>query len=154
MKHNWDDILSNFDKPEPADAAAPKVPGRKPLKNAGEQKQETVDGFDVGQLKSSTWSINGTAREFYTIGELAKAVGRKAVTLRSWEAKGWLPVPKYRTPKPSREQIPGKPAKGNRLYSRKQVLYLVAAAEEFGLRDPLHADWDGFRHRMKSYPQD
>ena len=152
MKQNWDDILSKFDKPAPDDA--PTVPGKKPLKNAGVQPQETVDGFDIGQLKYTTWTINGSPREFYSIGELAKAVGRKAVTLRSWEAKGWLPAPKYRTPKPSREQIPGKPAKGKRLYSREQVLYLVAAAAEFRLQDYTAADWDGFRHHMKSYPQD
>lgn len=153
MKQNWDDILSKFDKPAPEDDA-PAVPGKRPLKNVDTNKQEALDSFDIDQLKSSTWAINGVAREFYTIGQLAKAIGRKPVTLRSWEAKGWLPVPKYRTPKPSKEQIPGRPAKGNRLYSREQVLYLVAAAEAFDLRDPLNADWDGFRHHMKDYPQD
>jgi hypothetical protein len=152
-KQNWDDILSKFDKPAPDADEAPAVPGKKPLKNAG-KPEEKVDGFDISQLKSTTWSIGGVVREFYTIGELAKAVGRKAVTLRSWETKGWLPAPKYRTPKPSREQIPGKPAKGNRLYSREQVLYLVAAAEEFRLQDYTAADWDGFRRHMQKYPQD
>jgi hypothetical protein len=152
-KQNWDDILSKFDKPEPA-TSAPAVPGKKPLKNAGTKPPETVDGFDIDQLKSTTWAIGGVAREFYTIGQLANAIGRSAVTLRSWEAKGWLPPPRYRTPKPSREQIPGKPAKGKRLYSREQVLYLVAAAEEFRLRDYTAGDWDGFRRHMKNYPQD
>lgn len=151
-KQNWDDILSNFDKPAP-DVEAPVVPGRKPLKNLV-QSEETVDGFDIGQLKSTKWAIGGVVREFYTIGELSKAVGRKAVTLRSWESKGWLPAPKYRTPKPAKEQLPGKPAKGKRLYSREQVLYLVAAAAEFRLQDYTAADWDGFRRHMKKYPQD
>jgi hypothetical protein len=152
-KQNWDDILSKFDKPAPPTDDAPTVPGKKPLKNAG-NKPEKVDGFDINELKSTTWAIGGKTREFYTIGEVAKAVGRSAITLRSWESKGWLPAPKYRTPKPSGEQIPGKPAKGKRLYSREQVLYLVAAAERFCLRDYTAGDWDGFRRHMQNYPQD
>jgi hypothetical protein len=150
MKDDWDDILSKFDKPAPD---APTVPGRRPLKNAGDDP-EPLDGFNLAELKSTTWHIGGEDREFYSIGELAKAIGRTPVTVRSWESKGWLPAPRFRTPSPRAEQLPGKAMKGKRLYSAEQVLYLVSAVRDFNLVEPQTADWDGFHRRMKQYPKD
>lgn len=138
-----------------AEDDGPIVPGSKPLKNTSTRRViRGPEGFDISELKSTTWNIGGQPRQFYTVGELAKALGREPVTIRSWEHKGWMPPPKFRTPKPRGVQLPDKAMKGRRLYTQEQVLYLVSAVRDFGLVEPKTADWGGFHLRMLEYPQD
>lgn len=92
----------------------------------------------------------GQTKKLYTIGALASALGKKQVTIRSWEQKGWLPTVSYRTPVPQREQIPGKTPKGKRLYSQDQVIFLVEAYNDY-IRDPAKENWKGFRTYIKRY---
>lgn len=58
--------------------------------------------------------------EFFTIGDLARALNRQPVTIRSWEAKGLMPPAKYRK-------------KDRRLYTRRQVEGLMEICERFGV---------------------
>jgi predicted DNA-binding protein (UPF0251 family) len=72
-----------------------------------------------------------------------------------WEQRGWIPKVRYRTPAPAGTQIPGKPTKGRRLYSREQVELLIDAVEAFRLNDQKKADWDGFKkHIRANWPAD
>lgn len=64
--------------------------------------------------------------EYFTIGKLAKALGRAPDTLREWEEKGFIPRAKYRTASSNSK-------KARRLYTRAQVEGIVRLAEEEGL---------------------
>lgn len=70
--------------------------------------------------------VRGEMREFFPIGALARALKREVQSIRVWERKNYLPEATYRSP--GRKQ--------DRLYTRRQILGLVALAEEEGLMDP------------------
>lgn len=67
--------------------------------------------------------------ELFTIGQLASALHRQAVTLRKWETLGWIPKAAYRSS--------GDTFNGNRrYYSREQVEGLIQIAEQEGIMNP------------------
>lgn len=70
--------------------------------------------------------------EFFPVGALAMALGRQVVTIRSWEAKGWLPEAVFRSPAPA-GGVPGRETVGRRLYSRYQVELVLRVAAETGV---------------------
>lgn len=99
------------------------------------------------------FDAGGVVRKFYTIGALAKALGKKTVTIRSWEQKGWLPPASFRTRTPETGQLPNKVPKGNRLYSQEQVVFLAEAYDTYVL-SPRKPNWPGFKHHIKTqYPR-
>lgn len=133
----------------------PDWPGNTPPKNRQGVKRapQATDRFNGA--RSKVYRIKGVDREFFTVGELARALQRKPVTVRSWENRGWIPRVKYRTPAPAGTQIPGKPTKGRRLYSLEQVEFLVEAVDKYRINDPKKADWDGFREHIRvNWPAD
>lgn len=99
--------------------------------------------------RSTIFRIKGEEVEMFTIGELARAIGRKPVTVRMWESRGWIPRSNYRTPTPKGSQIPGRPVKGRRLYTRTQVEFLAKAVTLFPLDDKKVNHWDKFRDYVK-----
>jgi hypothetical protein len=90
--------------------------------------------------------LKGVDTEFFTVGALAQALGRRPVTVRSWEDKGWLPKSRFRTPAPKRATLEGKKSMGRRLYTRAQIEVVIEAAHKSGLLDPDRktADWELF----------
>lgn len=70
--------------------------------------------------------VGGKTVKLFAIGALAKALGRDATTIRSWEQKKWLPKPVLR----GAEMGHGG---HRRLYTTEQIERLVAAALECGL---------------------
>ena len=135
-----DDLMSLF-------GDLPEWPGGKPPKNRPTTKRPTDDDQYNG-AKPKPYRINGTDMQMFTVGQLALAVNRKAVTIRSWEKQGIIPRATYRTPAPSGPQLPGKPSKGRRLYSQVQVDLILAAIITFriGTKTP---DWVGFSNHIK-----
>lgn len=126
-------------------------PGKTPPKNRGKSTRASHEWLD--SLPSKEYLVGGAAKRFYTIGAVAQALGRKPVTIRSWEAKGWLPPASFRSPPPAGTQLPDKPVKGRRLYSEHQLVTLVEGAIQYGLSDP-EPDWDGFRQYIQEhYPK-
>lgn len=96
--------------------------------------------------------VKGVEREFFEIGALAEALGRRAVTIRSWEDKGIFPKPRYRT-KPPRPSAKGKVTLGRRLYTRAQIEAVVAAAKVSKVYDPSDthvADWAEFTRLVRT----
>jgi hypothetical protein len=69
--------------------------------------------------------------EFYTIGDLARALNRKPVTIRKWESEGVIPKAVYILP----SKIDDKRGV-RRLYSREQVEGLMLVAREEGVFEP------------------
>lgn len=84
------------------------------------------------------YKVKGQDVEFFTIGMVARALGRSAATLREWEAHGVIPKARYRTNSKD-------PKKARRLYTRAQVEGIVALAHEEGLmkgdRRPIPASF-------------
>jgi len=135
--------------------ALPDFPGKTPPKNRPSKVRDSIIEDRFNGAKSKMMKVNGIERQFFTVGELAKALNRKPVTIRSWELNGWLPKAKYRTPAPRGVQIPGKVAKGRRLYSLEQVEFLLTALSRFEIDDPAKANWVGFRQHIKNkWPND
>jgi hypothetical protein len=76
--------------------------------------------------KPRKYVTNGVEREFFTIGHLAAALGRRPVTIRLWEREGIIPKATY--------QINSDSKNGRRrLYTRQQVEGLVKLAVEEGI---------------------
>lgn len=98
------------------------------------------------------YTVKGEVKRCYTVGTVAKLMGRKVTTLRSWEYKGWLPKPKLRSRPPDGGNLPGTTPKGRRLYTSNQVEYLLEAHKRFNLEVPKKADWTGFIQHLKDYP--
>jgi hypothetical protein len=78
--------------------------------------------------KPRKYVVGGVEMEFFTVGDLAKALGRQPVTMRKWEREGVMPKSTY--------QVPGKnddPRGRRRLYSRAQIEGIVRIAQEEGV---------------------
>lgn len=129
----------------------PDFPGNTPPKNRGKTKPKQTE--DLNGAIGKVYRIGGKDIELFTIGELARALARRPVTLRMWEREGWIPKATYRTPTPRGSQIPDRPAKGRRLYSREQVEFLARAVASFSLGEKNSQDWEKFRaHVKKNWP--
>jgi hypothetical protein len=99
-------------------------------------------------LKPRRYLAKGVEREFYTIGELAKALGRQVVTVRKWEREGILPASQFVVNAyilgPGGEPVTddlGRKVENKRgrrrLYTAEQVVGIVQiAADEGILLDP------------------
>jgi transposase-like protein len=120
----------------------PDFPGKKKPKNRPLTKEEksSVDDPFRGVTKKVAM-INGVQRELYTVGAVARILGRSAVTLRKWERKGWIPAPTFRTSKASGAELLNADRKGYRLYSREQVEVLLTALEQNNLMGDRNSAW-------------
>lgn len=142
--------MSNIDElfPELSDKA--RYPGGvAPRRGIPEATKPTA--FDPDwDASPKMMKLKGVDTEFFPIIALARSLGRKPVTVRSWEAKGWLPLSMYRTPAPKKTYIEGKKPMGHRLYTRVQIEAVVAAATEAGVLDPSvkRPDWKLFTKRV------
>lgn len=128
----------------------PDFPGKTPPKNRAGGKSRPLAEEELNGARGKVYRIKGEDIELFTVGELARAIGRRPVTVREWERRGWIPKSNYRTPAPKAPQIPGKPAKGRRLYTRDQVEFLVKAVSSFSLEQSNHPDWVRFREYVRA----
>lgn len=80
----------------------------------------------IDQLSPLPYLINNRRALLYTIGDLAAMLGRSPVTLRAWERKGHIPPTELRR---NFEDTLG----SRRLYTRAQVLGIVAAARKHNM---------------------
>jgi hypothetical protein len=76
--------------------------------------------------------VRGKLHEFFLIGAFAAALGRRPVTIRTWEQNGTLPVARFFTP-----GIDGDTRGKRRLYTREQIEGIVKIAHEEGVLDIL-----------------
>jgi hypothetical protein len=118
------------------------LPGKRP-RSTGPQPEVAPEAWDA---KPKSLKVNGQMVEFFTVGQLATALGLKPGTVRSWEQKGWLPFPPFRTRAPEWGGLPNKKQMGRRLWTRRQVAGIVRIAHEEGML--LHRPH--WRHPSKS----
>lgn len=149
------DLFNDYNiksKREQAKEDPKEYPGGTPPKNR--RVVDTPEHEWLNELRAYEYAVGGVPRKFYTVGSLAKVLNRSTVTIRSWEAKGWIPPASFRTPPPKGEQAPGKAVRGRRLYSEAQLVFLVEAAMAYKIDHPKDNDWDGFRkHIDQNYPR-
>lgn len=126
----------------------PDYPGKTPPKNRGRGTRKAHDTLNGARYK--VYIINGREEQMFTIGELAKALGKSTPTVRMWENRGWIPKPRYRGAPPKAPQLPGTPPKGRRLYTRKEVEFLIECVKRFKLTSNLSPHWDEFRKFVKT----
>lgn len=132
-----DPILDRFEKLA--------TPGAKPRRSAVQAPPEDEEKPTWG-AKPLVRVLDGREVEFFKLGDLAAALGRRPVTIRSWEASGDLPLSRYRSPPPKGQQLPDKPTMGKRLYTRHQIEVVIDAARRSGVLDrPREADWKMFK---------
>lgn len=92
-----------------------------------ELQKEVIDKWDD---KPHRFSVNGVEQDFFTIGQVAMALGnRSANTLRAWEKDGTIPKTRYM--KNSHD-----PRGRRRMYSRAMVEGMIRIAEEEGVLFP------------------
>jgi len=144
--------LSSRTERHKEEADTPDYPGSRPPKNRG-ASLDTGEQDELSFLPCKELLVNGVPTKLYTVGALAVLLGKKPVTIRSWELKGWLPPPRLRTLPPKGPQIPGKESKGVRLYTHDQMLFLIHSYNHY-IEEPKVPNWNGFRNHIKSqYPK-
>lgn len=89
--------------------------------------------------------FGGVETEFFEIGALAAALGKRPVTIRLWERKSYIPKSPYRLPSHERPggttMLDGDTMPGKRVYTRPLI---EAAVEEFdkrGLLGRIRVEW-------------
>jgi len=87
-----------------------------------------ADDPGAWDAKPRKYTVNGQETEFFTVGQLAQALGRQPVTIRKWEREGIIPKATFQTPGKD-----GDPRGRRRLYTREQVEGIVRIAHEEGV---------------------
>ena len=128
--------------------SAPIFPGTTPPRNEATTVKE-YDNAWVVSLPHKDYTVGGVLTKMYPIGSLAQALGKKPVTIRSWEDKGWLPPATFRTPPPAGRQIPGNTPVGRRLYRQEQLLLVVETYQRL-VADGKN-DWSGFASHISQH---
>ena len=77
-------------------------------------------------VKPRVYEVDGISYEFFSIGDLAAALGKATVTIRYWEYQGFIPKPTLRAPS-------AHVSKRHRLYTRPQIEGIVRIAAEEGI---------------------
>lgn len=98
---------------------------RHPNRNKDEERRTPPPSWD---RSPRIYALGGVEREFFTVGNLAEALGRQSVTIRKWEREGVIPKAQF--------QVPGRnddPRGRRRLYTRAQVEGIVRIAADEGL---------------------
>lgn len=102
-------------------------PGSNTPLNIESIKREQEDESANWDLKPFIFTVKGKEMQFFPIGALALALGKRSPnTLRAWEKEGILPKSVY--VKPSRD-----PRGRRRMYTRAMVEGLVKIAKEEGV---------------------
>ena len=129
----------------------PNFPGKRVPKNRPDSPEVVNSVLEnrYNGIKGKEYIINGEKLMMYTIGQVCAALGKSAVTLRSWESQGWIPKSSFRTPPPNNVQIPGKASKGRRLYTQQQLDTLIDGVSLFNIADRHRGDWEAFKQYIQ-----
>lgn len=124
MIETFEDLVDDLDDDDGTYPGSRHV--RRGVQEAPDPPPEEDDADPLAGEEPREMEVRGVLREFFTIGALARALNREVQTLRVWERREYLPTAVYRSP--GRKQ--------DRLYTRRQIIGLVALATEEGLMDP------------------
>lgn len=108
-----------------------------------EEKVKEVKQVEWDSHPRPTVMPNGKELDLFTIGALAKALGRPVITLKLWMSEGQLPTSPYRLPTTIDKN--GEERQGRRLYSRSMIESAVAIFTKFGVLHVKRIDWEKYR---------
>lgn len=142
-RHLAEEAAAPTPTPEVGEIAEETYPGSKQKLKTAKDKPPPPPEVDTSGWDATPreYRVKGKLTEFFTIGALAKALGRQVVTLRKWEQRGYLP--------PSQFRAPGLKEATDRLYTREQVEGLMAILKEEGLTDPTRK----YRIDQSNFPE-
>lgn len=100
-------------------------------------QSRTVDN-DAWDAKPIVKSYNGVETEFFYPGALAKALGKKSVTIRLWERNSNIPKAPFRLPGYIRA---GKEVPGKRVYTRELIEIAIDEFDKRGLIGAERVEW-------------
>jgi hypothetical protein len=89
---------------------------------------EPVPSAGDWDAKPRKYVVAGTETDFFTVGQLAQALGRQPGTMRKWEREGVIPKSTFQSPGRDGD-VRGR----RRLYTRAQVEGMVRIAAEEGV---------------------
>ena len=104
-------------------------PGSSRQRHVNRVPSSTLVEQDAWDRSPRRFKVGGVEQEFFTVGALAEALGRKSATIRKWEREGIIPRATFRQPSDDPRGV-------RRLYSRAQVEGIVRLANEEGLMNP------------------
>lgn len=115
----------------PAEFADLDFPGRrKPVNRKTKKEKDDRPSDDGWDARPSYYVVRGRKQEFFTISNLAQALGYSVQSIRAWEAQGLLPKSPYRSPRTRRPVAGGRSNKGRRLWTREQIEAILKAAKK------------------------
>lgn len=95
--------------------------------------------------ESNGWDANpiikifkGAETELFTVSALAHALGKKIVTIRLWERKGYIPLAPFRL---RSKELNGKKVNGNRVYTRELIDIAIEEFARRGLLGSARVEW-------------
>ena len=101
----------------------------KTFENLSPVPEKSLGQGEVNLGNGQTFRVNGSLKEFYRVGSLARALNRRSVKIRKWEAEGVIPKSTF--------VLPSDDKRGRRrLYTEEQILGLRIIAMEEGLLEP------------------
>jgi hypothetical protein len=130
IESRFSDLAKKYPTSSGAVQAAKDYPGGKVPVNRAEKSESDYESASAWDSDPVQYPYKGGMRDFFTIGHLAKALGRSTVTIRAWESRGVLPTSDYRGPRPRTTPNFGSTPRGKRLWTREQVEGILRIAEE------------------------
>lgn len=113
----WEDDFS--------DIAEEYFPGSSRKITASSTKTPAKEETHTWDASPRKYAWNETIYEFFSVGHLAMALQKSAVTIRLWESQGYIP---------QTQRAPSEhPSKRQRIYSRAQIEGIVRIAAEEGI---------------------
>lgn len=134
---------------DPGDAALDDLfyPGskrRRPAAPRPPQAAQKDTSWAENPVNRKVRLVRGREMEFFTIGALADALGKRPVTIRKWISEGVIPDASYRTPPVAHTRGDA----GRRLWTRRQIEALVQIATRCGMlskKQLTHEEMDVFK---------
>ena len=120
-------------------------PGSKKKRKSVLAEESVVPDPDAWDSRPFKKVVNGVTTDMFTIGALAKALGRPVSTLRMWMARGYLPNSPYRLPP---VEVNGTMRKNRRLYTRPMIESTIDAFDKRRLLGSARIEWSE-RHDLK-----
>jgi hypothetical protein len=120
------------------------VPGskkpRRPDSPAAVARRQTAMGESNGWDATPIIKVfRGEDTEMFTVGALAHALGKKIVTIRLWERKGYIPIAPFRL---RSKQLNGEKVNGNRVYTRELIEIAIEEFSSRGLLGTARVEWN------------
>lgn len=131
-----EDILKAF-------AGLDTAPGSRQPRRADTPKAQAKRQQVMGE--SNGWDdapiikvFRGEETELFTVSALAQALGKKIVTIRLWERKGYIPIAPFRLRSKS---LNGQKVNGNRVYTRQLIEIAIEEFAKRGLLGSARVEW-------------